>query len=294
MSIFLGTGDSKGYPCPNCRCVACEEARRLGGKAIKTRSDFLIDEHSVIDFGPDILCQMLTANVMMDSIKNVFMTHSHFDHISISSLLLLNEGTGARTTPINFFGPKGALEFVEDMARRNTYRSGTRKGLYSYTHLKYCPLEYFETVETDGIRVTTLKSSHEGWGENELGFNYVVEKDGKTLLYATDTGWYPDETWEFLKNSDFKFDYVIMENTYGKDPRNIIKLYAGGHLNTTNFFMMLDKLVECGCMTVDTPVYATHIADAGREPYGDLLDAMENNGKYTNVQVAYDGQKLDF
>ena len=294
MSIFLGTGDSKGYPCPNCRCVACEEARRLGGKAIKTRSDFLIDEHSVIDFGPDILCQMLTANVMMDSIKNVFMTHSHFDHISISSLLLLNEGTGARTTPINFFGPKGALEFVEDMARRNTYRSGTREGIYSYSHLKYCPLDYFETVETDGIRVTTLKSSHEGWGVNELGFNYIVEKDGKTLLYATDTGWYPDETWEFLKNSDFKFDYVIMENTYGKDPRNIIKLYAGGHLNTTNFFMMLDKLVECGNMTKDTPVYVTHVADAGREPYNELVDAMENNGTYTDVQVAYDGQKLDF
>ena len=294
MSIFLGTGDSKGYPCPNCHCEACEAARKLGGKAIKTRSDFLIDEYSVIDFGPDILCQMLNANVMMDKINNVFMTHSHFDHISISSLLLLNEGTGARSTPINFYGPKGALEFVEDMARRNTYRSGTREGIYSYSHLKYCPLDYFETVETDGIRVTTLKSSHEGWGVNELGFNYIVEKDGKTLLYATDTGWYPDETWEFLKNSDFKFDYVIMENTYGKDPRNIIKLYAGGHLNTTNFFMMLDKLVECGNMTKDTPVYVTHVADAGREPYNELVDAMENNGTYTDVQVAYDGQKLDF
>ena len=294
MSIFLGTGDSKGYPCPNCHCEACEAARKLGGKAIKTRSDFLIDEYSVIDFGPDILCQMLNANVMMDKINNVFMTHSHFDHISISSLLLLNEGTGARSTPINFYGPKGALEFVEDMARRNTYRSGTREGIYSYSHLKYCPLDYFETVETDGIRVTTLKSSHEGWGVNELGFNYIVEKDGKTLLYATDTGWYPDETWEFLKNSDFKFDYVIMENTYGKDPRNIIKLYAGGHLNTKNFFMMLDKLVECGNMTKDTPVYVTHVADAGREPYNELVDAMENNGTYTDVQVAYDGQKLDF
>lgn len=294
MSIFLGTGDSKGYPCPNCHCEACEAARKLGGKAIKTRSDFLIDEYSVIDFGPDILHQTLNCNVMIDKIKNVFMTHSHFDHISISSLLLLNEGTGARSTPINFYGPKDALEFVEDMARRNTYRSGTREGIYSYSHLKYCPLDYFETVETDGIRVTTLKSSHEGWGVNELGFNYIVEKDGKTLLYATDTGWYPDETWEFLKNSDFKFDYVIMENTYGKDPRNIIKPYAGGHLNTKNFFIMLDKLVECGNMTKDTHVYVTHVADAGREPYNELVDAMENNGTYTDVQVAYDGQKLDF
>ncbi len=294
MAIFLGTGDSKGYPCPNCTCVACEEARRLGGKAIKTRSDFLIDEYNVIDFGPDIYHQTLTCNVMIDKIRNVFMTHSHFDHISLSSLTLLNEGTGYRSTPVNLFGPKGAVEFVEDMARRDTYRSGTRQGIYTYGHIKYCPLDYFETVETDGIKVTTLKSSHQGLGVDELGFNYIVEKDGKTLLYATDTGWYPESTWEFLKKSDFKFDYVIMENTYGKDPRNIIKTYAGGHLNTANFFMMLDKLVECGCIHEDTPIYATHIADAGREPYGELVESMENNGKYTNVQVAYDTQKLDF
>ncbi len=294
MAVFLGTGDAKGYPCPNCRCVACEEARRLGGKAIKTRSDFLIDENNVIDFGPDIYHQALTCNVMIDKIKNVFMTHSHFDHISISSLLLLNEGTGARTVPVNFYGPKGALDFVEDMARRNTYRSGTREGIYSYNHIKYCPLDYFETVETEEIRVTTLKSSHEGWGVDELGFNYIIEKNGKTLLYATDTGWYPDDTWEFLAKSNFKFDYVVMENTYGKDTRNIIKPYAVGHLNTENFFMMLDKLVECGNITKDTPVYATHIADAGREPYGELLEAMENNGVYTNVTVAWDTMHIDF
>ena len=294
MSIFLGTGDSKGYPCPNCHCEACEAARKLGGKAIKTRSDFLIDEYNVIDFGPDILHQTLNCNVMIDKIKNVFMTHSHFDHVSISSLMLLNEGTGARSTPVNLYGQKGALEFVEDMCRRNTYRAGTRKDLYVYEHIKYCPLDYFETIETDGLKVTTLKSSHEGYGVDELGFNYIVEKDGKTLLYGTDTGWYPDETWEFLKNSGIKFDYVLMENTYGKDPRNIIKPYAGGHLNTKNFFMMLDKLVECGCMTKDTPVYVIHVADAGREPYDEFVDSMENNGTYTNVQVAYDGQKLDF
>ncbi len=294
MAIFLGTGDAKGYPCPNCHCVACEEARRLGGKAIKTRSDFMIDEYNVIDFGPDILHQTLTSGVMIDKVKNVFMTHSHFDHVSISSLILLNEGTGARSTPVNFYGPKGALDFVEDMARRNTYRSGTREGIYSYNHLKYCPLDYFETVETDGIKVTTIKSSHEGYGVNELGFNYIVEKNGKTLLYATDTGWYPDDTWEFLKTSDFKFDYVIMENTYGKDPRNIIKTYAGGHLNTANFFMMLDKLVECGCMEKDTPVFATHLSDAGKELYEDYVDSMENNGRYTKVEVAYDTQKIEF
>ena len=58
--------------------------------------------------------------------------------------------------------------------------------------------------------------------------------------------------------------------------------------------MMLDKLVECGNMTKDTPVYVIHVADAGREPYNELVDAMENNGTYTNIQVAYDGQALDF
>ncbi|MBO7218218.1 MAG: hypothetical protein J6V50_05900 [Clostridia bacterium] len=292
MAIFLGTGAAQTFPCPFCKCEVCEDARKLGGKAIKSRSDFLIDEKNLVDFGPDINYQLLLQGISMEPLQNIFMTHSHEDHISAAELGVVRNRKHKLEKPVsvNLWGTKEALEVVDACVKAV---AGDVGGTFTYKHINYCPIEAFKTVETGGMRVTALLSSHKGTGKEEWGINYIFEKEGKTLLYAADTGWYPDDTWEFLKISDFKFDYVIMENTYAEDKLNIIKPYAGGHLNTANFMLMLEKLIECGCMTKQTPVYATHLSDAGRELYGHYVDSMENGNDY-NITVAWDGLKIDF
>ncbi len=292
MAIFLGTGASQFFPCPYCKCPVCEDARAKGGKAIKTRTDFLIDEKSIIDFGPDVNYQFIQNGLRMDTLKNIFLTHSHDDHIDTTELGVIRNRKHKLEAPVHvkFWGTEKALNVVKDVAAASV---GDKDGGFFYKHIELCPVKEFETFETDGLKVTSLLSSHRGSGKDEWGLNYIIEKNGKTLLYATDTGWYPDETWEFLKMSDFKFDYVVMENTYAEDKLNIIKPYAGGHLNTANFFMMLDKLVECGCMEKDTPVFATHLSDAGQQLYEEYVAEVENNPEY-NITVAWDGMKIDF
>lgn len=295
MAIFLGTGAAQGFPCPYCKCPTCEDARRLGGRAVKSRSDFLIDEKNIIDFGPDVYWQFMSNGLVMDGIENIFLTHSHEDHIAVSELGVIanRKHTLEKPVSVNMYGPKAALEVVKRVAVSYVNNDGNTDENPYFKHIKFCPLEPFVAIETGGIKVTPIMSSHLGYGKDELGFNYIVEKNGKTMLYASDTGWYGDDTWEFLKNSDLKFDYVIMENTYGSDARNIVKPYATGHLNTANFIKMLEKMAEFGCMTCETPVYAIHLSDACRELFGEFVGSMENNPNW-NITVAYDSMKLDF
>ena len=187
-------------------------------------------------------------------------------------------------------GTAAALNVVREVAAASV---GDKDGGYFYKHIELCPIKEFEIFETGGLKVTTILSSHRGSGKDEWGLNYIIEKNGKTLLYANDTGWYPDSTWEFIEKSGFKFDYVIMENTYTGDARNIVKPYSNGHLNTANFLDMLKKLTAFGCMDKDTPVFATHLSDAGRQLYGDYVKEIESNPNY-NITVACDGDKIDF
>ena len=292
MAIFLGTGASQVFPCPYCKCPVCENAREIRGKAIKTRTDFLIDEKNVIDFGPDANLQFTMNGLSMDTLENIFLTHSHEDHIDPTELGVIRNRKHKLEAPVHvkLWGTEAALSVVKEVTAASV---GDKDGGFFYKHVELCPIREFETFETGGLRVTTLLSSHRGSGKDEWGLNYIIEKDGKTLLYANDTGWYPDATWEFLEKSDFRFDYVIMEDTYTGDKNGIIKPFSAGHLNTANFLEMLKKFIECGCMEKDTPVFATHLSDAGQQLFPHYVATVENNPDY-NITVAFDGLKIDF
>ena len=41
----------------------------------------------------------------------------------------------------------------------------------------------------------------------------IIEKDGNSILYAHDTGYFLDETWEYIEKSNIKFDFVALDCT---------------------------------------------------------------------------------
>ena len=50
---YLGTAAAEGWPAVFCRCEACEEAARRGGKNIRTRSQALVNDDLLLDLPPD-------------------------------------------------------------------------------------------------------------------------------------------------------------------------------------------------------------------------------------------------
>ena len=55
---YLGTAAAEAMPATFCRCKYCIEARRLGGKNIRTRSQSLIDGELLIDLPADTYFHM--------------------------------------------------------------------------------------------------------------------------------------------------------------------------------------------------------------------------------------------
>ena len=50
---FLGTAAAEGVPAVFCNCKFCNEARRLGGKNIRTRSQSIVNDDLLIDIPAD-------------------------------------------------------------------------------------------------------------------------------------------------------------------------------------------------------------------------------------------------
>src|SRR2546427_13271835 len=83
---LLGTGAAEGWPGLFCRCRACHEARRLGGKNVRSRSSALIDDILKIDFPPDTLYHVFQHGIDLQKVEHLLFTHGHDDHFAMMEL----------------------------------------------------------------------------------------------------------------------------------------------------------------------------------------------------------------
>ena len=80
---YLGTAAAEGWPGVFCRCAVCEEARALGGRHIRTRSQAMINDDLLLDFPGDTYMHALHYGLDLAKIQYLFVTHCHLSLIHI-------------------------------------------------------------------------------------------------------------------------------------------------------------------------------------------------------------------
>lgn len=107
---FLGTGTSMGVPVIGCTCPVCTSS---DARNRRLRTSALIEvagQHILIDAGPDLRQQALTARIR--HIDAVLFTHAHFDHIGgIDDLRALNF---IQQSAIPLYGSASTLAYVRE------------------------------------------------------------------------------------------------------------------------------------------------------------------------------------
>lgn len=268
--LLLGTSSAEGWPGLFCRCPACAKARALGGKNIRTRSSALIDGVLKIDFPPDTLHQLIRCNLDLLSLEALLITHGHDDHFAPAEL----QYRGIHFVPepledrLPVYGPVDVMQTIQ------------RTRELQDAPLELHCMEPFEAMDVAGYTVTPVLAQHD---PARLCFNYLIaDRSGKTLLYATDTGWYHQPTWRYLLST--RLDGIVVECTKGP--------HEGGypaHLSIPDVVRMREKLIAGGALRADAPVVTTHMSHLG----GLLHDEMEAALQPHGIQVGYDGMTFE-
>ena len=103
-------------------------------------------------------------------------------------------------------------------------------------------------------------------------------KNGRTLLYASDTGPFPAETWQQLR--EFKFDCAIVESTMGIGPPGT------HHLSMHQCVEHHQDVGKQGPGAAPcAPRYATHFSHNRTPPYLECAEFFAPHG----IEPAYDG-----
>ena len=282
---FLGTGAADMLPDPFCDCPLCRDAREHP-EHVRLRSHFLLDEETLIDFGPDLGASCARDRISLMGLRQVFVTHTHQDHFCFANAGLL-QMSRTRTEPLDIYLSEGALKGLEAVfAPGGEMNPGMGKAArHIRDHIRFHSVRPGEPFRAGDYTVTAVDTTHRvsDW---ETALNYLLVHDsGKKLLYASDTGYYPEESLATLEGA--RIDVLVMEATFGSNKES----NTTSHLNAWAFRDMLEIFLERGIIRPDTRVYATHINHKHTFTH-ELYQAWFDENAPIPVTVARDGLEI--
>lgn len=272
---YLGTAAAEGIPALFCDCRVCREARANGGKDVKTRSQAIVDDKILIDFPADTYMHVLRLGLDLKKVRTLIVTHSHSDHLYPSDFWCRGEGIAndIPEEPLNVYltadGFRRSKAFMDE-----SMRGSKRVVLHE--------IKPFEPFEAEGYRFIPLKADHDVHSDPVF---YIIEKDDKTLLYANDTGLFPQETVDYLARYARKFDFVSLDCT-----GMLLPNWNYGHMGLDTDAIQYEKLKELGLCDDRTVVYVNHFSHNGKATHDELVAKAAEYG----FGVSYDGCEVEF
>ena len=156
-----------------------------------------------------------------------------------------------------------------------------RKSLDDMEELKINLHEIREGKEekTDGYRILPVRGNH--GSQRGFSHSYIIQKDGKTLLYALDSGSYDED--QFALIQEYQYDAVIMEGTTGLNEQ------YGGHMCLMNNIRIRDRLKENKCLRENSRFLLTHLSPHWCPPHDWYESIVASEG----LELAYDGLQIE-
>lgn len=283
---YLGTAAAEGIPALFCSCPLCKRARELGGKDFRSRAQTLIDDDLLIDFGPDTYWHVCRFGLDLSKVRTLLVTHAHEDHYTPSEL-------DYRRRPFAYLsGDKESDD--ADFPTLDVYMS---KGSYEHIPAKYYeenfllsgPLTFhraraFQPFTAGKYTVTPLTANH--WPDHEA-LIYLISDGASTLLYAHDTGLFPQETLDWFRENRPRLDFVSFDCTGMADGHDT---GGGHHMNLYRNKIVRGQLTELGCGTEKTVWCCNHFSHNGKSTHEELVEIMGKEG----FLVSYDGMEAEF
>ncbi len=275
--VFMGSAAAEAVPSLWCRCECCRKAAANGGKDIRRRTCYKIDEDTLVDFGPDAFWQMQEFGVDCEKIKRLFHTHQHEDHFNPVELSWRHRGYARDVLPLDLYGtPEVQQRGVDVMAAIGADDPSRWENTVFHT------MQPGDALDAgDGMTVLAIPANHSA--VNSL--NYLITRGGKSVLIAHDTGFWQDAAWRVMEGHTA--DAVIFDGTCGTV--NPDAGWKGGHMGCRTGVKFRDELLKRGMLKPNGLAVANHFSHNGNSLQANLEGFFASYG----IEVGFDGKVIE-
>ena len=273
---YFGTAAAEGLPAPFCDCPICTQARNEKGKNVRSRSQALVDDSLLLDFPADSYYHFLQNDVNMLQVTDLLITHSHSDHWYVRDLIIVFPPFGHHREDytLTLHGNESVCDKLEEAASAGNTRV--------FETVKVDRVKAFQTFQAGEYQVTPLPADH-CYSENALF--YLIERDGKALLYAHDTGYFLDSVWEYLATrKDLHLGLVSLDCTHGFEDQ------MTNHMSFSSNALVRDRLIEMGLADSETIFVCNHFSHNCGGTYPQVSVRAQEQG----MLASYDGMTVEF
>jgi cAMP phosphodiesterase len=234
---------------------------------------FLLDNHTTLDAGS-------ITNVLNETdqykINDIFLTHSHLDHIK--AIPFISENIAISNTPhnINIYSIGPVIKLLKDHLLNNfIWPDFTAIPTIHNSIIKLIDLTIEKPVIIKDFSVTPFKVNH---SIPSVGY-LIITNDNKRIFYTGDTG--PNNSvWN--KIGEIPLDCLIIEVSF---PSEMEKLaIITGHLTP--------KLLSIELSKIKSPpknIFITHI----KQQYHDQIRTELNKLDIYNLNILHDGYIIE-
>ena len=272
---ILGTAAAEACPAIFCECENCREIRRKGDpRDLRRRASYLLDEDTLIDFGPDAFFQAATFNIDLSQIRRILFTHSHLDHQNATELMWRHRGYSQCSRALKVFGSHYTLGML--LSRL----TGEGESI-SFADVLAEPVAlsaYQKAIDGD-LEILPLEADH---APGKAPLLYLLTRGGKTLLVGNDTGFFLPEVWKQLQGKHI--DIALLDCTSSLR-------YAGqerGHMGANTVVKVVERMRQTGCADDSSCLVATHFSHNG----GSIHTELEAFFAPHCIKVAFDGMEI--
>ena len=275
---ILGSAAAEGIPAMFCNCRVCTEAWKNGGKDIRMRAAYKLNDRVRIDFGPDTMAQEFKYELHSENLKHLFITHSHEDHFYPDLLVYRRPGFSVvdEDNILNIYGNVGVINSIYS-------KFAERRCNFKFYRMNPVEIKAFSPIELPEEDMTfhPMKANH--MPSEEPNF-YIIRHGSKYLMIANDTGYFPEEDWVYIAALKIRFDVVITDCTGGiLDNRD-------GHMSGKYVLATKERLTQMGCVDENTQYFINHFSHNGRLTHAEFEAHYNPHG----IQVGYDGLEIEY
>lgn len=293
---YLGSGAFEGVPALFCGCSVCQEAKEKRGRYIRSRSQAIINDELLMDFPPDTVWHSIRYNLDWDKIGYCLITHSHGDHLYPADVEMAGEGFTGKHRPLHFYAAQDGYDKLRLMTENPEIGVGDGADVTLVE-----PGKSFCVGDKGQYQVLPLWASH---NPETTPVIYSIFCGGKRILYAHDTGIFPENTWEELAGQG-RYDLISLDCTGGasgrpgiggKDGEEFIPRCPGDFMEWRSQHMCLstnnevvERMRREKMIDEKTVIIASHFSHNSGRGYEETRQAAEKYG----ILTAYDGMEIE-
>ena len=278
---YWGTAAAEGVPGIFCDCETCRLAREHKGRKVRTRSQVLINDDLLIDFGPDTYSNSLKYDFNLTYLEHIIITHPHEDHLYSEELWHRLKGFACKIGT-----PSLSVHGSEDTLMKLCEVDKDVKGFQKQDRVLYDVMKPYETRQIGRYMVTPLPAEH----GTKQPFVYLIEEGEKSFLLLNDCGRPSYELYDYLIKRGIVLNAISFDTTYGNE--NVLAKYgkADPHMGLVDNAAVKSFFDMNGVSNADTVCVVTHFSHQGIDADYDKMCA--HSEKYGFI-VSYDGLELE-